>query len=303
MSKPDKAKNLIARFSEQYGVDSSKLFQNLKTTAFKPKGGTVVEATDAQMMGLMIVADQYGLNPFTREIYAFPAKGGEIIPVVSVDGWSRIINDHPQFDGLEFVYSEQIVTMPSGKPCPDWIEVSMYRKDRSRPIVIREYLDETYQPKNRYDGPWQTHTKRMLRHKALIQCARVAFGFSGISDPDEAERIDQSQVREMGAVTEVRRQATASAVVQDEPQEAEEIIVYPEPTQERKAEMADLLGRLVERCKATDSWAAAEEYLGDKFAEGDLQYALEVLASAKDSSEVNESEAVADEACEQELAG
>jgi hypothetical protein len=29
----------------------------------------------------------------------------------------------------------------------------------------------------------------MLRHKALIQCARVAFGFSGIYDPDEAERI------------------------------------------------------------------------------------------------------------------
>jgi hypothetical protein len=29
----------------------------------------------------------------------------------------------------------------------------------------------------------------MLRHKALIQCARVAFGFAGIHDPDEAERI------------------------------------------------------------------------------------------------------------------
>jgi hypothetical protein len=27
---------------------------------------------------------------------------------------------------------------------------------------------------------------RMLRHKATIQCARVAFGFSGITDEDEA---------------------------------------------------------------------------------------------------------------------
>jgi hypothetical protein len=26
----------------------------------------------------------------------------------------------------------------------------------------------------------------MLRHKALIQCARVAFGFSGITDEEEA---------------------------------------------------------------------------------------------------------------------
>jgi len=29
----------------------------------------------------------------------------------------------------------------------------------------------------------------MLRHKALIQCARIAFGFSGIYDEDEAARI------------------------------------------------------------------------------------------------------------------
>jgi hypothetical protein len=29
----------------------------------------------------------------------------------------------------------------------------------------------------------------MLRHKSYIQCARVCFGFSGIYDPDEAERI------------------------------------------------------------------------------------------------------------------
>jgi recombination protein RecT len=29
----------------------------------------------------------------------------------------------------------------------------------------------------------------MLRHKAMIQCARLAFGFGGIYDSDEAERI------------------------------------------------------------------------------------------------------------------
>ncbi|EOJ4766922.1 recombinase RecT, partial [Escherichia coli] len=38
-------------------------------------------------------------------------------------------------------------------------------------------------------GPWQSHPKRMLRHKAMIQCARLAFGFAGIYDNDEAERI------------------------------------------------------------------------------------------------------------------
>jgi len=32
----------------------------------------------------------------------------------------------------------------------------------------------------------------MLRHKAMIQCARIAFGFGGIYDQDEAERIQEA---------------------------------------------------------------------------------------------------------------
>jgi hypothetical protein len=71
----------------------------------------------------------------------------------------------------------------------------MYRKDRSRPIVVREYLDEVYRApfKEGMKGPWQTHTKRFLRHKAMIQCSRIAFGFVGIFDQDEAERIAESE--------------------------------------------------------------------------------------------------------------
>ena len=41
-------------------------------------------------------------------------------------------------------------------------------------------------------GPWASHPKRMLRHKAMIQCARLAFGYGGIYDQDEAERIVES---------------------------------------------------------------------------------------------------------------
>jgi hypothetical protein len=37
--------------------------------------------------------------------------------------------------------------------------------------------------------PWNTHPKRMLRHKAMIQAARIAFSFAGIYDPDEGERV------------------------------------------------------------------------------------------------------------------
>nr|WP_264085662.1 recombinase RecT [Escherichia coli] len=71
----------------------------------------------------------------------------------------------------------------------------IYRKDRNHPICVTEWMDECRREpfKTRegreITGPWQSHPKRMLRHKAMIQCARLAFGFAGIYDKDEAERI------------------------------------------------------------------------------------------------------------------
>ena len=179
--------------------DGTELVQVLKATAFKG------EVSDAQMVALLTVANHYGLNPFTKELFAFPDKNNGIVPVVGVDGWSRIINSHPQLDGIEFHHADEFVTMPGAKPAPEWIECHIHRKDRSRPVVVREYLDEVYRApfKGKYGdvtGPWQTHTKRFLRHKAMIQCARLAFGYGGIYDQDEAERIvEASSVKHMGA--------------------------------------------------------------------------------------------------------
>jgi phage recombination protein Bet len=170
---------------------SEELYNVLKATAFKG------DVSDAQLSALLIVANQYGLNPWTKEIYAFPDKKAGIIPVVSVDGWARIINSHPAFDGMDFEFAPTMITMEgTGIQAPEWTQCVMHRKDRAHPTTIREYLDEIYRApfKNAEKGyvvagPWQTHPKRFSRHKAMIQCARMAFGFGGIYDDDEAERI------------------------------------------------------------------------------------------------------------------
>ncbi len=202
------------------GADGSDLIETLKATAFKG------EVTNAQMTALMVVANQYGLNPWTKEIYAFPDKNNGIVPVVGVDGWARIINDNPQFDGMDFAQSDEMVRMPgANSDAPAWIECAMYRKDRTRPVIIREYLDEVYREpfKGKFGpviGPWQTHPKRFLRHKAMIQCARMAFGYGGIYDQDEAERITE---RDMGAAEVVSSrpaQAAAPAALPDYSQSA-----------------------------------------------------------------------------------
>ena len=149
------------------GCESGKLLTTLKATCFKG------EVSNEQMMALTIVANQYQLNPFTKELYAFPDKGGGIVPVVGVDGWARIINEHEQFDGMEFEQDDEQCTC------------TIHRKDRAYPVQVTEYLAEC----KRNTGPWVTHPRRMLRHKAMIQCARLAFGYAGIYDQDEAERI------------------------------------------------------------------------------------------------------------------
>lgn len=174
MSKP--IESLLKIFAERLGMgDGEGLLETLKATAFKPAkvNGQYVAPTDAQLTALLVVANQYGLNPWTKEIYAFPDKQGGIVPVVGVDGWSRIINTNVMYDGVEFTQDA------------DSCACTIWRKDRTHPTTVTEWMVECRGTM----GPWLTHPYRMLRHKALIQCARLAFGFVGIYDLDEAERI------------------------------------------------------------------------------------------------------------------
>lgn len=189
--------------------NSTELMNVLKNTAFKSKE----TISDAQLTALMVVANQYGLNPWTKEIYAYPDKNNGIVPVVGVDGWSRIINEHAQLDGIEFHYSETTVTH-KGKTCHEWIECAIFRKDRSRPIVIRERFEEVVRTAN-FPTPWDTHPSRMHRHKTLIQASRVAFGFAGIYDQDEAERIMEAKDITPGAEVQVAQTQSLPAYPQE----------------------------------------------------------------------------------------
>jgi len=160
----------LMTMGDRLGVSAPTLQKTLLNTVFKG-------ASEAEFIALVIVANAYNLNPLLKEIYAFQAKGGGIIPYVSVDGWVRIINEHPQFDGLEF----NDIVDEKGELYA--IESVIYRRDRSRPIKVTEYLDEC-----RGTGPaWQKTPKRMLRHRALMQGGRYAFGFSGIYGDGDVE--------------------------------------------------------------------------------------------------------------------
>jgi hypothetical protein len=73
-------------------------------------------------------------------------------------------------------------------------------------------------------GPWLSHPYRMLRHKSMIQCARLAFGFVGIYEQDEAERIMDAVDADTGEVIQV---------TQAKPRRASEVAkaALPTPTE------------------------------------------------------------------------
>ncbi|WP_019223383.1 phage recombination protein Bet [Bartonella rattaustraliani] len=137
--------------------------------------------SDEEFAAFISVANTYGLNPLTKEIYALPKRGGGIIPVVSIDGWIKIIKSNSKFDGMTF----QDQLDKDGNLIA--IKCAIRLKDIKDPIEVTEYLNECKQKSD----TWQKYPARMLRHKATIQCARYAFGFSGIYEEDEAARINE----------------------------------------------------------------------------------------------------------------
>lgn len=201
---------LILQLAERYGMAPKTMIDTVIATVF-PDG----KATIPQLMMFLQVAAQYKLNPFTKEIYAFPSKGGGVIPIVPIDGWANIVNSHPQYDGVEFVDE-----LAEGKIVSTTCII--YRKDRGHPTKVTEYHDEC----KRDTEPWKKWPKRMLRHKALIQCARVAFSLAGIYDPDEADRIAEGDIDQRPEVT--RPQRVVEGVVVQEAKPAS----TPEPPQD-----------------------------------------------------------------------
>jgi phage recombination protein Bet len=164
--------SLLAVMAERYHMDPQTFASTVRKTAMPSN------ATNEEFAAFMMVAKEYNLNPILKEIHAFPKKGGGIQPVVSIDGWVSLINQHPQLDGYTFEWTNDSKGDPVSCKC------IMYRKDRKHPIEVEEFLAECFRPTD----PWKMK-HRMLRHKALIQAARYAFGFSGVMDEDEAGRI------------------------------------------------------------------------------------------------------------------
>lgn len=166
---------LLAYMADKYSLSEVEFSKTVRATC------GLATATPEQFAAFLIVAKEYSLNPLTKEIYAFPSRGGGIVPIVSIDGWVNLVNSHGACDGFEFEMAHDDQGALVSCTC------RMYRKDRKHPVTVTEYLVECI----RATEPWKMQ-HRMLRHKSMIQAARYAFGFSGVYDEDEGRTIAEA---------------------------------------------------------------------------------------------------------------
>ena len=112
---------------------------------------------------------EHRLDPIKEELFLHRYDNGQWQVLISVDGWIKLISRHPHFVGIVFTESSQMIN-----DIPTWIECAIYRSDRTMPMVVREYFVEVKQE----TAIWQKMPRRMLRHRALQQCARLSFNIA-----------------------------------------------------------------------------------------------------------------------------
>ena len=119
--------------------------------------------TDSEFALFAEIVKSTGLNPVTKEVWAIKA-GGRLQLMTGINGFLRIANSHPMFDGMEVEFewdNKQLVSATA----------KVYRKDRRFPAVATAYMNEYGKP----SPIWKTMPSVMLSKCAKSLAIREAF--------------------------------------------------------------------------------------------------------------------------------
>jgi hypothetical protein len=146
----------LAKAANLLGIDESEL---------KAWVDLQIEVPAKTILSLLRTMQSLHLDPLNEEIGFTQYEDGQWQVFITIEGCSRLLNQHSQFNGLTFAQSDTLID-----GVPEWMECSIYRKDRELPTTVREYLSEV----RGETAIWQKMPRRMLRHRALQQCVRLA---------------------------------------------------------------------------------------------------------------------------------
>ena len=175
-------KNSLAVIAQNVGTTPEEIKDVLSGMIISAKAQHNAKATDAELAVVSGVCATYALNPLVREAHAF-VSGGKLQVMIGLDGWLKIANRDPNFDGYEqienFDEKGELIS----------VTTKIYVKGRKYPTPHTEWMKEAFVSTS---PAWKMYPFRMLAGKSLGQCIRKAFGISEILDDDEAARITSS---------------------------------------------------------------------------------------------------------------
>jgi hypothetical protein len=148
----------IAKTANDLGLDIEELQAWIDLQAMAPSH---------TLLALLRITREHHLDPLKEEVALALYDDCHWQAYITVEGYSKLLNNHPAFDGIVFTQSPETTN-----GIPIWMECTIHRKDRSCPIVVREYFDEV----KGEQAIWQKMPRRMLRHRVMQQCARLAVG-------------------------------------------------------------------------------------------------------------------------------
>jgi len=140
------------------------------------------------------IAKRYGLDPFNKEIFFWKYKG-QVNIMTSRDGYLKIADRHPQFDGL---VSDVVREHDSFKRISDGINheyggtnrgkligayALVYRKDRKYPV----YVFAPFEEYNADSKVWRQYPSAMILKVAESMALKRAFTVSGLVSREEME--------------------------------------------------------------------------------------------------------------------
>lgn len=220
----EKEASIFDSAASDYGMGRNELTRALLETAL-PKNATM-----GQCAAFLVICREFKLNPFLKQIHGFVDKDGAIRPLVGIDGWAKLVNDQPDYNGCEFEIGEMVpfefcVSYEGAletKPAPSYVTCRIYRKSWDHPFEATEWMDECYRRgggRNRKPGSWDTNPRRRLRNKAFAEAVRMCFGIGlgaaergDVPDDPDTMLIGKAQPREATAVDKRNAKLRADAV-------------------------------------------------------------------------------------------
>src|SRR3954471_6182375 len=146
MNAPSQQLSIFSTFAAQRHMEKEALISTLMRTIAPP------DASMEDLVGFLQIAHRFDLDPWAKEIFLIKGKG-KISTYISLDGYARIVNRQPEYDGCSFSYDQDADGVIRSVTC------EMYRKDRTRPTIVTEFLSECQMPES---TAWRKSPGRML---------------------------------------------------------------------------------------------------------------------------------------------